>query len=199
MDELENDLNNAEQLETIKECLERLIVSRKAGVDLSMDLKEIESNLKIDVAEVKNYKKTDGTNDLKKIKMGLLKDAIAIKKLEQENKLKSKFDLLEEYLSDLDSNAYNADIIDTYINKIEIIADNKLDVKDIKDNYTGTLDSDVIKAIDKLSKVVEKEYLEFEKSKLDDASGKKTKSKTVNSTIDELVLILAKKLGIKIG
>ena len=55
MEELTN-----EDYEKIKICFGEMVKNKKSSVDLTLDIKEIENNLKIDVAEVKNYKKGDG-------------------------------------------------------------------------------------------------------------------------------------------
>lgn len=196
----ENNLNEEEKLELIKELFGKLIVSRKAKVDIKLDLLDVEDKLKQDVAEVKNYKNKDGTPNPKEVKMALLKDAIGVAKLKEINKLEKKYDILEEYIVDLTNSSYNDGIVDTYINKLSSMEDNKIDIDEIKNSYTGILESDEIKAIDKISKIVEKEYLEIEKAKIDEANGKKTKPKNNGKTldIDALVLELAKKLNIKI-
>lgn len=198
---MEEELSEEKKLELIKELLDKLIITRKTKVDISLDLKTIEDNLKQDIAEVKNYKKKDGTVDVKEVKLALVKDGIAIEKLAQENKLQKKYDLLEEYITDIRNGSYNEDIIDTYLLKLNLVEDNKSEISEIKDTYTGVLDSDTIKAVDKLTKIIEKEYLIAEKSKLDEANGVKTKSKGSSSTnfdIDALVRELAAKLNIKI-
>lgn len=198
--EEELELNEEEKLETIKELFGKLIVSRKSKVDIQLDLMDVEGKLKQDVAEAKDYKNKDGSVNLKEVKMSLLKDAIAIQKLNEINKLQKKYDLLEEYLTDLGNQKYNDGIIDTYLNKLSSMEDNKIDIDEIKDSYTGLLAKDEIKAIDKISKIVEKEYLLTEKAKIDEANGKKTKTKDASKSldIDALVLELAKKLNIKI-
>lgn len=198
-EELE-EINEEEQLEQIKELFAKLVISRKVKVDISLDLSEIEDKLKQDIAEAKDLKKKDGTVDLKQVKMTLVKNAIAIEKLKEENKLAQKYEQLEEYLVDLANSVYNDDIIETYLNKLDLVNDNKEEIDEIKDVYAATLSSDTIKAVDKLAKIVEKEYLAIEKAKLDDTNGKSTKEKdkTKSIDIDLLVMELAKKLNVKI-
>lgn len=198
-DEL-NEISEEEQLEQIKELFSKLVLSRKVKVDISLDLSEIEDKLKQDIAEAKDLKKKDGTIDLKQVKMALVKNAIAIEKLKEENKLAQKYEQLEEYLTDLANSVYNDDIVETYLNKLDLVNDNKQEIDEIKDVYSATLSSDTIKAVDKLAKIVEKEYLAIEKAKLDDTNGKKTKEKdkTKSIDIDLLVMELAKKLNVKI-
>ena len=91
-EELE-EINEEEQLEQIKELFAKLVISRKVKVDISLDLSEIEDKLKQDIAEAKDLKKKDGTVDLKQVKMTLVKNAIAIEKLKEENKLAQKYGL----------------------------------------------------------------------------------------------------------
>ena len=198
-EELE-EINEEEQLEQIKELFAKLVISRKVKVDISLDLSEIEDKLKQDIAEAKDIKKKDGTVDLKQVKMTLVKNAIAIEKLKEENKLAQKYEQLEEYLVDLANSVYNDDIVETYLNKLDLVNDNKEEIDEIKDVYAATLSSDTIKAVDKLAKIVEKEYLAIEKAKLDDTNGKSTKEKdkTKSIDIDLLVMELAKKLNVKI-
>ncbi len=198
-EELE-EINEEEQLEQIKELFAKLVISRKVKVDISLDLSEIEDKLKQDIAEAKDLKKKDGTVDLKQVKMTLVKNAIAIEKLKEENKLAQKYEQLEEYLVDLANSVYNDDIVETYLNKLDLVNDNKEEIDEIKDVYAATLSSDTIKAVDKLAKIVEKEYLAIEKAKLDDTNGKSTKEKdkTKSIDIDLLVMELAKKLNVKI-
>lgn len=185
-----------EDMEKIKICFNEMVINRKSSVDLSLDVKEIETNLKTDVAEVKNYKKGDGTTDITQVKAPLLKEAIAIVQIAKENKLQDKADTLDEYIDDIKNNKYNKDIIETYVNKLNILTENKATLKDIKDSYGGIIDKDILKALDKITKLIEKDYLQSEKEKLDEKAGKKKKTKSKTSSVDTIALELMKKLGI---
>ena len=155
-----------EDLETIKICFNEMVKNRKSNVDLSLDIKEIENNLKIDVAEVKNYKKKDGTTDAAQVKSNILKEAITVVQESKKSQLQDKADLLEEYVDDIKDEKYNNDIIETYVNKANVLTDVKAEYKEITKSYTGLLDKDTIKALDKISKLVQKDYLREQKDKL---------------------------------
>ncbi len=188
-----------EDLEKIKICFNEMVKNRKSNVDLSLDIKEIENNLKIDVAEVKNYKKKDGTTDAAQVKSNILKEAITVVQESKKSQLQDKADLLEEYVDDIKNEKYNNDIIDTYVNKANVLTDVKAEYKEITKSYTGLLDKDTIKALDKISKLVQKDYLREQKEKLEDKSGKKKSKKQPSvSGVDTLALELMKKLGINL-
>lgn len=188
-----------EDLEKIKICFNEMVKNRKSSVDLSLDIKEIENNLKIDVAEVKNYKKKDGTTDAAQVKSNILKEAITVVQESKKSQLQDKADLLEEYVDDIKNEKYNNDIIDTYVNKANVLTDVKAEYKEITKSYTGLLDKDTIKALDKISKLVQKDYLREQKEKLEDKSGKKKSKKQPSvSGVDTLALELMKKLGINL-
>ena len=87
MEELTN-----EDYEKIKICFGEMVKNKKSSVDLTLDIKEIENNLKIDVAEVKNYKKGDGTTDTKQVKTNILKEAIEVVQASKKSKLQEKAD-----------------------------------------------------------------------------------------------------------
>ena len=188
-----------EDLEKIKICFNEMVKNRKSNVDLSLDIKEIENNLKIDVAEVKNYKKKDGTTDAAQVKSNILKEAITVVQESKKSQLQDKADLLEEYVDDIKNEKYNNDIIETYVNKANVLTDVKAEYKEITKSYTGLLDKDTIKALDKISKLVQKDYLREQKEKLEDKSGKKKSKKQPSvSGVDTLALELMKKLGINL-
>ena len=188
-----------EDYEKIKICFNEMVKNRKSNVDLSLDIKEIENNLKIDVAEVKNYKKKDGTTDAAQVKSNILKEAITVVQESKKSQLQDKADLLEEYVDDIKNEKYNNDIIETYVNKANVLTDVKAEYKEITKSYTGLLDKDTIKALDKISKLVQKDYLREQKEKLEDKSGKKKSKKQPSvSGVDTLALELMKKLGINL-
>lgn len=194
MEELTN-----EDYEKIKICFGEMVKNKKSFVDLTLDIKEIENNLKIDVAEVKNYKKGDGTTDTKQVKTNILKEAIEVVQASKKSKLQEKADLLEEYVDDIKGEKYNNDIIDTYVNKSNVLTDTKAEYKEIMDSYTGLLDKDIVKALDKISKMVEKDYLREQKEKLNEKEGKKKSKKSPKiSEIDSIALALMQKLGISL-
>lgn len=194
MEELTN-----EDYEKIKICFGEMVKNKKSSVDLTLDIKEIENNLKIDVAEVKNYKKGDGTTDTKQVKTNVLKEAIEVVQASKKSKLQEKADLLEEYVDDIKGEKYNNDIIDTYVNKSNVLTDTKAEYKEIMDSYTGLLDKDIVKALDKISKMVEKDYLIEQKEKLNEKEGKKKSKKSPKiSEIDSIAFALMQKLGINL-
>ena len=67
------------------------------------------------------------------------------------------------------------------------------------DSYTGLLDKDIVKALDKISKMVEKDYLIEQKEKLNEKEGKKKSKKSPKiSEIDSIAFALMQKLGINL-
>ena len=67
------------------------------------------------------------------------------------------------------------------------------------DSYTGLLDKDIVKALDKISKMVEKDYLREQKEKLNEKEGKKKSKKSPKiSEIDSIAFALMQKLGINL-
>ena len=192
-------VHNIKSSEKIKICFGEMVKNKKSSVDLTLDIKEIENNLKIDVAEVKNYKKGDGTTDTKQVKTNILKEAIEVVQASKKSKLQEKADLLEEYVDDIKGEKYNNDIIDTYVNKSNVLTDTKAEYKEIMDSYTGLLDKDIVKALDKISKMVEKDYLIEQKEKLNEKEGKKKSKKSPKiSEIDSIAFALMQKLGINL-
>lgn len=177
-----------------KEQLNKALTALKGALEstmiATMDKKSSEKRLKEEFASAKQYFKKDGvTLDLSKIKMGTLNKAIEVKETGI-NKLEEELSLQEEYLTDMKNGTITKGFVDTYVNKIKLVKEQKENTKDIKENLKTTIDADIVEALFLVASedvAVEKERLEG-----DEAKPKKNKGELVN-----LIKAIKAKLGEK--
>jgi len=184
------------EIELVKELYERLLDIKKSEIDIEYDIKTLENDLAFNYAASKGYKKKDGAIDDKKIKKNLMRDAIKILFLEEKNRLEEKIQILDEYLSDLKSKrGISESVLDSIISSLRELDNLKEDEK-LKNEYTGMLDKDVIKATTKLVSMMTKRYKQEKEHEFKEDMGIVVKEREHDD--DKLLKDISSKLGIEL-
>jgi hypothetical protein len=182
-----------------RELFSALVSMKKEVIDRTYDNKTLEEDLKYGYASDKDFRKKDDTVDTAMVKADTMKTAIGISYLGKKNKIAEKYDTLEEYISDVNSGVFDKAKVKSFVNNEEEIVGLKTQIKDTRDSKTGILEKDEIKAIEALAAIVAKSY----KQKVDDewkeSQGKEVTVKADTSALDELIIKLAKELGVTLN
>ena len=185
-----------ENIEAIKEMYTRLYSLEKEKIDNQYELKTLEEDIKYEYAGEKDFRKKDGAIDVAKVKGALVKDAIKIALLEEQNRLEEKYNLLCEYIDDIENGVFDEERVKSYVSRLEELDNIKSDYKLTKDEYTGVLDKDVIKGVEKLVKHMSKKYKNIVDAEWKESMGKTVTHKEVED--DKIIEELAKALNIDI-
>jgi len=151
-------------IEQIENVYNRFLSVRKEGLEAENNRKEIEKELREQMASAKQLYKKDNTPDIGKIKLPLVKEAMKVFLFEEPNKLEEKLETMEEYISDFK----NDETLKEKAEQLGISMAEEKSIKEgskeIKDEYTGVFDKDLLNALDDIAKETIKQIKDEEKS-----------------------------------
>lgn len=178
--------------EQLQEAYQRIKSGMMAELTAQMDLKEAEQKLKDDIVQDNQfYKKDNVTPDYSKVKMPLLKKAIAVVELEAKNTLDEQMNVYDGYLADLRSDRISKAAVNGYVQKTKMVSEAKEGFKDTKENLKSEINGDIVEALVLLAK----NEVEGEKERIEAESGKAPKTKKDKSQISELLDQIRSMLG----
>jgi hypothetical protein len=176
----------------IQEAYKRIKSGMMAELTAQMDLKEAEQKLKDDIVQENQfYKKDNVTPDYAKVKMALLKKAIAVVELEAKNTLDEQMNIYDGYLSDLRSDRISKAAVNGYVRKTKMVSEAKEGFKDTKENLKSEINGDIVEALVLLAK----NEVEGEKERLEAEGGKPPREKKDKSQLSQLLDEIRSMLG----
>jgi len=142
----------------LKELYESLYVELKSQIDIKENLKEKELAVKEDYALALGYLKKSNEPDISKIQSSSFKSAIELYTgRTDKNKLEEALSNQEEYIKDMKNELITKDNIIRITSALDLIEENKENIKEIKKDATGIFDKTIIKAIEDIVKIQLKE------------------------------------------
>jgi len=172
---------------------ESLLNSKEEALLIEMDRKEVEKEVKEEIASKKQLYKKDGTTlDLGKVKLSTFKKAMDIHLNGGPNTVEAELELLEDYIVDMKNDSVVLGRAKTLQNKMIQEKESKDLVKDTKEELKTHLDSEIVEALNILADL----EIKHKKEKLEADEGKETKKKKDQSEILDLVKKLKEKLGL---
>lgn len=201
-------LNSSEEsnIEFLEKAYKGLKELKKEKIELEYMLKQNELDIKHGYASSKDFRKKDGEIDIKMVKSDLLKLAIKLSQVEDddvENPLETKLDTLIEYIQDIKDNVIDKELVDSFVQKQVSLKELKDDIKDFKGENAGLILKEENIAIDIITEIEienfkEEKEKEFRKSNgLADKKPKKSKEDK-EIEIETVIKEVANRLGVQL-